>query len=504
MALSQATLRRKIYGCWLGKAVGGTLGTPHEGKTGPLALSFYDPVPQGSLPNDDLDLQVVWLYYLRTAKATSVTPQILAQAWEKHVLFPFDEYAIARRNHAWGLSGPEQGASDNYFGECMGAAIRSEVWACIAPGDPQRAAGFAWADAVVDHCGEGVWAEVFHAALQSAAFVEADRDKLIAIGLAQLPADSRLRRALTDTIAWWTETPDWLVVREKVMERYYTGNFTDVVCNLCFELIGWFDGAGDFGRAICTAVNCGLDTDCTGATLGALLGIIDPECIPAAWRAPIGETVVLSDAIVGITKPHDLAELTSWTIELSQQLAGYDPALGVVHPRRPQTRYTTRCPIPADESYSFDLSLLEKDDPPDFSVATPTILPGFWASCTSADFSQQVRFLRLQFRIEAPGDVKLLLYYMPRATAWVDGKRVLSVRAQELELDPFVAPSFHRAGNAAVILSKLEAGAHELVLGLQAPCVGTTTNLVFGVGDPLTNLWLPNAFTRSAPRAVLG
>ena len=48
--------RKKVMGCWLGKAVGGTLGMPYEGMDGPFDLSFYNPVPTGMVPNDDLDL----------------------------------------------------------------------------------------------------------------------------------------------------------------------------------------------------------------------------------------------------------------------------------------------------------------------------------------------------------------------------------------------------------------------------------------------------------------
>ena len=51
--------REKVMGCWLGKAVGGTLGQPYEGCDGPLDLSYYDPVPTDMIPNDDLDLKAI-------------------------------------------------------------------------------------------------------------------------------------------------------------------------------------------------------------------------------------------------------------------------------------------------------------------------------------------------------------------------------------------------------------------------------------------------------------
>lgn len=502
MVLSQANLRRKIYGCWLGKAVGGTLGTPHEGKPGPLALSFYDPVPTTSLPNDDLDLQVVWLHHLRSTRATAVTPEILADAWQRHVLFPFDEYAIARRNRAWGLHGPAQGATDNFFGECMGAAIRSEIWACIAPGDPARAAGFAWADAVVDHCGEGVLAEVFHAVIESAAFQESDRDRLIEVGLSYLPEGSRLKRALRDTLAWWREKPDWMYVRGRVVDRYYTGNFTDVVCNLCFELIGWMDGNGDFGRSICTAVNCGLDTDCTGATLGALLGILDPASIPARWRQPIGEEVVLSDAIVNLTKPRDLDELTAWTLTVRDQLAAFKPQLGPILPHQAAQPATARRSLSAEVYHLPDAEILDAGQPVSPAGTLELRLAGFWSQWTANSFAERTKVLRLRFELPEARDVKLMTFYKPRATAWIDGRRVLQITEEAITADPFIAPSFHRAAAASVILPQLAAGSHELMLALEAPEHGSTADLVFGLADPTTNLWLPEVFQDAQPACV--
>ena len=56
--------RDRVTACWLGKAVGGTLGMPTEGRDGPFNFSYYDPVPTTMVANDDLDLQVLWAVLL--------------------------------------------------------------------------------------------------------------------------------------------------------------------------------------------------------------------------------------------------------------------------------------------------------------------------------------------------------------------------------------------------------------------------------------------------------
>ena len=65
--MNKSEIRKKILGGWVGKSIGGTLGAPYEGCNGPLALTFYDPVPTTMLPNDDLDLQILIAWALRKA-----------------------------------------------------------------------------------------------------------------------------------------------------------------------------------------------------------------------------------------------------------------------------------------------------------------------------------------------------------------------------------------------------------------------------------------------------
>ena len=37
--------KKKVYGCYVGKCVGGTLGIPREGKCDYQEVCYYDPVP---------------------------------------------------------------------------------------------------------------------------------------------------------------------------------------------------------------------------------------------------------------------------------------------------------------------------------------------------------------------------------------------------------------------------------------------------------------------------
>ncbi|MCC6485586.1 MAG: ADP-ribosylglycohydrolase family protein [Armatimonadetes bacterium] len=308
----------RVYACWLGKTIGGTLGAPFEGKKEVLSLDYYDPIPDGSIPNDDLDLQLVWLKMLQDR---GVKPHLsdFAEYWMKHLsAYPWEEYGYCGRNLERGLRPPISGCFENDFIDQMGSPIRSELWACIAPGNPQLAAEMAWKDAVLDHAGgEGVYGEMFLAALESAAFVEKNPFTLIDIALQMIPSWSAIARAVR--MAVWAREHDlsWESAREQILRRFGHPHPCNAPQNLGFIVIGWLWGA-DFGDRLCKAVNCGYDTDCTGATLGAILGIVGGASdIPDRWSQPVGDKIVLHAFTRNLDAPKTLGDLTDQTVALA-------------------------------------------------------------------------------------------------------------------------------------------------------------------------------------------
>ncbi|OGV35710.1 MAG: hypothetical protein A2020_04170 [Lentisphaerae bacterium GWF2_45_14] len=291
----------KIFGCFIGKSVGGTLGMPHEGVETFLDLDYYSPVPDRSLPNDDIDLQLVWCEAFKD-KRLALTNKDLALFWEKHIDAHPDEYGIALWNIKRGIKPPLTGIHNNEaFRHGMGAAIRSEIWAALFPGKPLTAAYFAWQDASVDHDGEGIYAEVFLAAAQSHLYTSGNLRQSIDYGIGILPSDSKLKAALIDTEKSFDSGMTYLEARDRVMRLFGSVNFTDVVMNLSFILIGLLHGRGDFSDSITMAVNCGQDADCTGATTAAFMGILlGKEAIPERWVSKVGTDISVGDYIKGI------------------------------------------------------------------------------------------------------------------------------------------------------------------------------------------------------------
>ncbi|MEN6309548.1 MAG: ADP-ribosylglycohydrolase family protein [Anaerohalosphaeraceae bacterium] len=319
---NETEFRDRVFACWLGKNIGGTLGMPFEGNQEARNISFYTNLKPGEpAANDDLDLQLLWLKALEENNGR-VDARILGEYWLKFIPVDWNEYGVGKRNMRQGILPPVSGAFDNErWKHSNGAWIRTEIWACLAPGCPGLAARMAREDACVDHGqAEGTLAAIFVAAIESAAFVESDRDKLIAIGLAMIPEDCQVTDAVKAAQKAHRAGKDWKTAREEVNKATEPTGWFQAPRNVGYVVLGWLYGEGDFGKSICLAVNCGDDTDCTGATLGSILGIIDgSKGIPARWKDPVG-LAIKTCAIGGFEAPADLNILTDHTVTMTRKV----------------------------------------------------------------------------------------------------------------------------------------------------------------------------------------
>lgn len=162
-------LRERISGCWAGKCLGGAIGMPFEGVPYRPNLTPESIRLRQDVPNDDLEMQLIWLTGLRE-RGLDLDAAAFGDLWRRHIPAGCDEYSIAIRNLRHGVNPPVSGWLDNCFADGMGATIRSEIWAAVFAGRPDAAMHFAELDASVDHWGDGVWGEIFMAAAECRAF----------------------------------------------------------------------------------------------------------------------------------------------------------------------------------------------------------------------------------------------------------------------------------------------------------------------------------------------
>ena len=96
------------------------------------------------------------------------------------------------------------------------------------------------------------------------------------------------------------------------MNNYGQYHPVHTINNACFVALGLLYGDGDFGRSIAIAVECGMDTDCNGATVGSVLGaMLGAERLPAEWVDPLHNRVRSMVAGFDNSRIGDLAERTA-------------------------------------------------------------------------------------------------------------------------------------------------------------------------------------------------
>lgn len=349
MRFNRDEYRAKVLGCWMGKNIGGTLGAPMEWRRQVNDVSFYVQHLGGEpLPNDDLDIQLLWLTALEE-RGVDIDAHTLAEYWLLYVTPHWAEYGLAKANLRAGLAPPLSGSVNNPYQHSCGAFIRSEIWACIAPGHPRIAAYFGYQDGILDHGdGEGTYAAVFCAALESAAFVVTDIDALLEIALSYIPDHCGVAKAVACVRECYAADKTWREAREALLTDFRGGSAWfpiseedlakgydkgvvgwDAPSNIGIIVTGLLYGEGDFARTLCTAVNCGEDTDCTAATVGALFGIMHSiDAIPNEWIEPIGRKIKTACLNLGELPPfggylpQDVDEMTDRTERIAHELLG--------------------------------------------------------------------------------------------------------------------------------------------------------------------------------------
>ncbi len=335
MKLSFKEYYDKLLGCYIGKNIGGTIGAPFECYRGEYNIDWFVQDISRPIPNDDLDLQLVWL---RAAEldGNKIDSHILAEYWNTYISATLAEYGTGKNNFNKGIVPPLSGHMRNTNKDSNGAWIRSEIWACLCPGSPALAARYAYYDSSVDHSGEGVYSAVFCAAVQSAAFFESDIYKLIDIGKSYIPADCAIVKAIDCAIACYQSGKTWQQARKALfkvtpsafgmMGGYWKGvpgmpatekypaqeedpeipsapMGYDAPWSIGAIILSLLYGEGDMGKTVCIATNCGEDTDCTAGTAGSIAGIISgAKKIPEKWKNACSN------------------EIATWTLRIDQAL----------------------------------------------------------------------------------------------------------------------------------------------------------------------------------------
>ena len=331
-------LRKKIYGAWVGRAVGCLLGKPIEGirsdelipflkETGNYPMHRYilstdvnedtykkykfwfrdkpyaDTVD--GMPIDDDTNYVVLAQKIIDDYGHDFDSEDVVDAWLKYqsVHSYFTAERIAYVNFINCLKPPVSAIYKNVCREWIGAQIRGDYFGYINPGDPEKAAEMAFNDARISHVKNGIYGEMFVSAMIACAAVTDNIEDIIFGGLAQIPSTSRLYEAVVKIFEGYKNgmtIDECFNTIHSAYDEHTDHGWCHTISNAMIVTAALLYGEGDFGKSICIAVGMAFDTDCNGATVGSVLGMRNSvDKLDEYWTKPVNGKIHTSIFGVG-------------------------------------------------------------------------------------------------------------------------------------------------------------------------------------------------------------
>jgi len=329
ISANETALRDHIAGAWLGRCAGCLLGKPIEGilsqrlqvlleragcKEIPdyvwrlpgldeqdyreldLAnlLKFRD---TNSMPGDDDTDYTVMALAMVKQKGSAFTPSDMADFWLENIpiLRTCTAERVAYRNFTANIEPPLSAIIRNPYREWIGARIRADFFGYIALGRPELAAELAWRDACISHVKNGVYCAMWTAAMLAAAIGQTDMRRLIEIGLSEIPAQSRLFEAVTDILDRHAAADSYSDMVQYIHQRWdetRAHHWCHSIANAQIVAMALLYGECDYEKAVTRAVLPCFDTDCNGATVGSIMGMmLGAKALPEKWIAVMNDTL---------------------------------------------------------------------------------------------------------------------------------------------------------------------------------------------------------------------
>lgn len=343
-------LREKVHGAWLGRCAGCCLGKPVEGLTpeqirgylkaaGAWPLRDYvpllDPLPgdierlnpswrtatRGRVTmmprDDDTDYTVLALHLLETY-GRGLRVEDVALEWLDKLPFlqTFTAERATYRNLVSGVPVVDAGTHENPYREWIGALIRADLFGYVNPGDPRAAVELAFVDASLSHTANGVYGELWAAALVAGAFVAADPQDALRRSLDWVPARSRLAATLRHVVALHDDGATWDDALAWIDERFAEHSWVHTLNNAAVIAAALLWGGDDVALTLGLGVQAGLDTDSATATIGSVLGAVHgASALPQHLVGPLADRI--SSAVRGYdgSRISDLADRTLALVE---------------------------------------------------------------------------------------------------------------------------------------------------------------------------------------------
>ena len=333
----EEVLKDKLLAAWQGRCAGCQLGKPIEGTAWPEKIKevlqfvrswpltdYMNPTPEGYAveqlpdcdfftrnnsmrntwckgnidhvaPDDDIHYALVSQLVLEKYGKDFTSQQALDTLLQ---ISPLHGLWGSGRNMfklgALGVKSPHTAVMGNPCRQSLGAQIRVDPFGWGAPGNPALAAQMAYKDAVNSQIRNGIYSAIFHAVLMADALAHGNIPRAIDTAESYVPQKSRFAEMIRFMKEECAREADWETINARMIKKYYeeAKKFNHSIPNAAIVILGLLKGEGDFTRSLGITVMAGLDTDCTGAVVGSIMGCaLGTQGIPRHWTAPFNNTI---------------------------------------------------------------------------------------------------------------------------------------------------------------------------------------------------------------------
>ena len=268
-------------------------------------------------PSDDDTNYTVMAQHMIERYGLDFTPFNVLETWMDFQ--PKNAYCTAERvaymNFLKNYVPPYTAYHKNPYREWIGAHIRGDYYGYVAK-TPELAAELAWRDASISHVKNGIYGEMFISAMLAHAKSCENTLDVIYAGLSQIPKTSRLYKQVFEIIDLYKSGKPQSCAFDLVHSRYnneFNHDWCHTISNALIVTAALLFGEGKFGKSICMAVETGFDTDCNGATVGSIVGMMyGIDNIEKEWIEPLNG--VLETQILGHDKSN-IDDLVLKTLE---------------------------------------------------------------------------------------------------------------------------------------------------------------------------------------------
>ena len=346
--ISREVLRDKIRGAWAGQMIGVVYGAPTEFRS--MGKINQAPIKPFELSNailqDDLYVEMTFSRVMDTIGLNATTADYGA-AFKNSNYELWHANAGARRNLNRDLAAPLTGEPRyNIHADDIDFQIEADFIGIMCPGLPRVSNQYCDRVGRVMNYGDGLYGGMFICGMYTAAYFERDPRKVVATGLACIPARSPYAQLIRDLLAWSAQEPkDWHKVWQQVEARWDKDdpcpdgvfrNFNiDAKLNGAYIAFGLLYGQGDWQQTMEIATRCGQDSDCNPSSacgvLGAMIGYAQ---IPEQYKPELAR---LADTKFDFTEYsfNDIVKSTeARALKIIEQAGGKVSATEVVIPRQ--------------------------------------------------------------------------------------------------------------------------------------------------------------------------